>query len=287
MKKLLIAFSATLLMFTSCGKSSESSNDGESTKVTEDSLRQAIAQRDSLLQFVAEVNQGMSQLVDMQNELSDLGNDLEGESLTKPDFNQQVNQIRSKISAYESRLAQLEKQLSDSKDSNAALISTINTLKKQIANQKVIISNLTQQLAEAGVKIEQQEEQIEELNTTVTNITSERDIAQERSEQLLEEINKCFYYVGTKSELKKNKIIESGFLKKTKILPADFEKQFFTTADKTTLTTINTYSKKVKVLTEQPSDSYTIEDNNGRKALKITNPSRFWEKSNYLVIQID
>jgi hypothetical protein len=36
-----------------------------------------------------------------------------------------------------------------------------------------------------------------------------------------------------------------------------------------------------------PSDSYQIVDEGGSKTLRITNPARFWERSNYLVIQID
>lgn len=70
-------------------------------------------------------------------------------------------------------------------------------------------------------------------------------------------------------------------------MPEDFNASYFHHADKRTLTTIELHSTKAKVLTDQPKDSYTIEDVDGQKVLKITNTARFWDKSNYLVVQID
>ena len=71
-------------------------------------------------------------------------------------------------------------------------------------------------------------------------------------------------------------------------MPEDFEMNYFTTGDKRTLNSIDLHSRKAKVLTNQPADSYTITDApNGNKVLKIQNPARFWSVSNYLVIQVD
>ncbi len=287
MKKLVYAFLPVLAVMTSCsnsGNSSKSDNDG--ADATLDSLRAAVAQRDSLLQFVSEVSAGMDQLLFIQGDMDNIS--LVNETPErKAQFSEQVGRLSYQMQQNKERLAQLEKQLQESKSSNATLLNSIATLKKQIATQEALIQSLTQQLDAAGAIIASQSEQIDSLNTTVTDITSQRDIAQDRSAQLTAELNKCYYVYATKNELKKYNIIETGFLRKTKILPDDFEQQFFMTADKTTLTTINTHNKKAKVLTSQPADSYVIEDVNGQKAIKITNPARFWEKSNYLVIQVD
>lgn len=92
---------------------------------------------------------------------------------------------------------------------------------------------------------------------------------------------------SAKGELKDARIIETGFLRKTKLLQADFQQSYFTQSDKRTLTTIPTHSKKAKILTNMPADSYTIEDYDGLKTIKVTNPEKFWSLSNYLVIQVD
>ena len=70
-------------------------------------------------------------------------------------------------------------------------------------------------------------------------------------------------------------------------MQGDFDQSFFTAADKRTLTSIDLNAKKAKVLTNQPTDSYVIEDVNGHKVLRITNPAAFWSLSNYLVVKID
>ena len=101
------------------------------------------------------------------------------------------------------------------------------------------------------------------------------------------ELNVCYYVVGSKKELKKNKIIQTGFLRKTKIMEGDFERSYFTKADKRTLSLIALHSKKADVLSKHPAGSYQIvEDANGLKSLKITDSSRFWELSNFLIVKV-
>ena len=100
-------------------------------------------------------------------------------------------------------------------------------------------------------------------------------------------LNTCYYVIGSNKELKANKIIESGFLRKTKILQGDFEMSYFTKADRRTLNEIPLHSKKAQLMTNHPKDSYEIVDNDGVKTLHILNANRFWEKSNFLVVKID
>ena len=102
------------------------------------------------------------------------------------------------------------------------------------------------------------------------------------------ELNTCYYVIGSKSELKEHKIIETGFLRKTKVMEKDYEIEYFTKGDKRTLAEIPLYSKKAKIYTKHPADSYeivTADDNT--KTIVITNPTKFWELSNFLVVQID
>ena len=100
--------------------------------------------------------------------------------------------------------------------------------------------------------------------------------------------NTVYYAIGTNKELKKNGLLEKKFLGQTKVLKGDFNESYFTKADKRSLSVIPTGSKKVKVWTNMPSDSYTIEENADKtKTIKITNPQTFWSLSPYLVIQVD
>ena len=101
-------------------------------------------------------------------------------------------------------------------------------------------------------------------------------------------MNICYYAIGTGKELKAHNLMQSGFLRKTKVMPSNFDQSYFTTGDKRSLRTINLGSKKAKVMTNQPEDSYEIvEAANGMKVLKITNPTRFWNQSNFLIVKTD
>ena len=71
-------------------------------------------------------------------------------------------------------------------------------------------------------------------------------------------------------------------------MESDYEKSYFTKADKRSLSVVPLHSKKAKVLSKHPAESYTIEtDAQGMKTLKIVNGTRFWEMSNFLIVQID
>ena len=100
-------------------------------------------------------------------------------------------------------------------------------------------------------------------------------------------LNVCYYVVGSKKELKDHKIVESGFLRKTKILQGDFEMSYFTKADRRTLSEIPLHSSKAEVMTNHPHDSYEIVEHGNVKTLHILNSARFWEKSNFLVVKVD
>ena len=70
-------------------------------------------------------------------------------------------------------------------------------------------------------------------------------------------------------------------------MKGDFDMAYFTAADKRTLTEIATHSNKAEIKTSQPKDSYQIVDVNGQKVIKITDPAKFWQLSNFLVIKVD
>ena len=131
---------------------------------------------------------------------------------------------------------------------------------------------------------------MDSLSTVNKNVTREKEAAEQHSKQLttqVDNLNTCYYVVGSKKELKANKIIETGFLRKTKILEGDFEMSYFTKADRRTLNDIPLHSNKAQLMTNHPKDSYEIVDNGNGKTLHIKDAHRFWEKSNFLVIKVD
>lgn len=288
MKKIVMLFFVGALLFPGC-KNKEQQQQLEQAQAiaeaTREELAGAVADRDSLLGLVNEISSSMEQIKQLEHILS-----VQGLSET-PD---ERDRIRTDIAALQNTLQQrreqlesLEKRLASSNLNNAKLQKTIASLRAQIDSQTAEIEQLRGNLEEAKVRIGDLDAAVDSLNTAVSNVTAQRDSTVNAATQLANELNVCYYAIGTKSELKANKVIETGFLRKTKLMEGDFDRTFFTKADKRTLSVIDLNSDKAEVLTNQPESSYSIVEQNGHKVLQITNPEAFWSLSNYLVVKVD
>lgn len=284
-------FAASIVLLAACGdeKKVASTDDTSVDQLvqTRDSLQQVIANQDSLLSLINELGDGMEQIKMLENILS--SENLQSETPDRRDkIRNDMADIQRTLNERRQRLAELEARLNKSNANNAHLRQAITSLKSQIAAQVTTIESLRKDLASANIYIDQLTQNVDSLNTTVANTIEEKNVVEQKNEELTNQLNTCYYVIGSKSELKAHDIIETGFLKKTKIMPEDFQRNYFTTADQRSLTSLPLHSKKAKVLTSQPSDSYQIvNDANGMKVLNITNPEKFWSTYKYLVIQID
>lgn len=270
---------------TACSDDKKNADAIDTENATKQELADAIADRDMLIELMTEISDNIEQIKQLEGIMT-------SPSIQEtPDKQAQIraefNTLRAALQERREKLAELEKKLSDSNASNSKLRKTIETLKEQIASKETEIASLQASLAQAGERIEKLDIKVDSLNTVVGEVENLRQEAEEKSENLSNELNLCYYAIGSSKELKEHKILESGFLRKTKLMKGDFDQDFFTSADKRTLTTLDLNSKKAEVLTNQPTDSYVIEDRGGRKVLRILNPVKFWSLSNYLVVKID
>lgn len=286
MKKIVSIIAIGMVFLTACngGKVKQL----EDAKVmTDDSLRVALANQDSLLVLLNDITDGMNQIKDLEKILTNTS-DLTSESQSRKDqIKNDMLAIQQALQERRQRLAELEGKLKNSQGYNATLQRTIDNLKAEIANQETTISTLRNDLAVAKIQIADLGTKVDSLNTTVASVTEEKTKAEEATTTAVNELNTCYYAIGTKKELKEAKIIETGFLRKTKLLQADFQQSYFTKSDKRTLTSIPTHSKKAKIITNMPEGSYDIQDVDGMKVINVINPEKFWSMSNYLVIQVN
>ena len=268
----------------SCGGNNE--RDKQSlAEISKQELATALNERDQLLSLVKEVSAGLNEIKQLENIMTIAANQPSENPGQKTQILADIASLKEKIQQRKEQLNELENKLQKSTINNKELQETIEALRTQIDSQMDEIESLKQQLTAANDHIGALNNAVDSLNTTVTTVTGERNAAQEASVKLENELNTCFYVIATKSELKKHHIIESGFLRKTKLMKGDFDKGFFVISDKRTLSTLPLNATKVKVLSNHPEKSYEILDENGQKTIKITNPDEFWSLSNYLVIQ--
>lgn len=284
MKKILIAC-FIVAVITGCD-SKKAQSEQAMADATREELEAAVADRDSLLSLVNEISTGMDQIKQLENILSTDGIGSDGSDQRAKIVSDMIA-IQKTLQQRREQLSELEAKLNKSNLTNSQLRQTIEKLKAQIEEQTEEILDLRSKLSVANDMIDNLHYTVDSLNSTVDTVLSQRDAALDRGDELETELNTCYYVAASSKELKEHKIMEGGFLRKTKIMEGDFDRNFFTRADKRDLKTINLYSKKAKVLTNQPAGSYEIIDNNGQKILRILKPSAFWSLSNYLVVEID
>ena len=289
MKKFLLMSLACLAILSACDKKPEQdvTTEEQLQDATKQELAAAVADRDQLLSLVNEISSGMAEIKRLENILT-VSTGVNGETPSqRAQIEADIAAIQQTLQQRRLQLEQLERRLQQSTLNNKNLQQTVETLRAQIDSQSAEIENLRASLDDANRQIGELHSTVDSLHTTVTTVTGERDQAQAETQELANEMNTCYYVVASKKELKEHKIIESGFLRKTKIMRSDFDQSFFVTADRRTLHSISLHSKKAKVHSNHPSGSYQIVEQNGQKVLKITNPDQFWSLSNYLVVEID
>lgn len=299
MKKFVLGAMALLCAFAvvsvSCKKG------GDEKQVNKDSLEnvalkgqlaQLGAEKDTLNALMNDIADGMNQIIDLQQVMG--SSNLGSETVDRKNMlRDQVVAIQVMLKERERKLAELEKRLKNSDAYSDDLKRQLEVMKKQIDNQKSIINQLTAELQAANVKIGQLNVRVDslhkenaqvksDLNAEKANVATER----QRNTNLTNSLNECFYVVGSAKELKAQKIIETGFLRKTKVMEGDYTKSYFTKSDKRTLTQIQLHNKKAQVMSKHPAGSYVIEEVGGQKVLRITDPGKFWELSNYLVVKV-
>lgn len=293
MKKLASAAIITAAMLTACNGDKLRNAEAQNEQLKGD-LAETLATQDSLLVLVNDISDGMSQIKDLEKIISTPGGLGNETASRKEQIRNDMIAIQQALQERRERLAELEKKLEKAGGESSTLKRTISNLKAQIAEQSTEIATLTNQLASANIKIEELTSTVKSLNTDVdslkTDVEAERAAKAAAEEAALaadRELNACYYAIGTNKELKERDILKSGFLRKTKVMKGDFDMSYFTTGDKRNLGEIATHSKKAKIMTSQPKDSYEIVDVDGQKVIKITNPAKFWQLSDFLVIEVD
>ena len=166
--------------------------------VLQDSINTANAEKDSLMQLMSDIADGMQQIKELEDIVS--VNNLNGET---PDRKKQLRDdivlIQQSINKHKTRLAELEKRLKQSSNLNSSMQRSIENLKRQLEDQQKTIDNLTDQLAAAHIQIQNLNQSVDSLNTINQAVTREKEVAQEEAKQLTNEVtnlNTCYYVIG-------------------------------------------------------------------------------------------
>lgn len=288
MKKSFIVMGIGALLLASCSGNDKQKLADDSARIAELSAEYAEASsfNDSLMLLMCDIYTGLDSINMQEGLLYNMGN---GESTDRrAEVRQNLANIKARLAANKQLLEQMESKLKNSGNENSVLSKTVAQLKDRIAQQDAKIAQLESDLAAAKVQIDTLTNQVASAQEQARAEAAAKAAAQAETEAVENAANTVYYAIGTNKELKKNGLLEKKFLGQTKVLKGDFNESYFTKADKRSLSMIPTGSKKVKIWTNMPEDSYTIVENADKtKTIQINNPKEFWSMTPFLVIQVD
>lgn len=286
MKKLLF-LSVCVAVLSSCGNSARN----EALKAENDSLTFALAHRDAELDDIMaafnEVQEGFRLINEAENRVDLQSEAIEGASASQK-IKEDIRFISEKLQSNREQIAKLEEQLKNSQYNSAQFKKAIANLNKELQVRTEQIETLQMELASKNIRIAELDDAVAGLSQNVSDLMAENEMKSAVVASQDKALNTAWFVFGTKSELKEQKIIESKFLQKTKVLSdSEFNKNYFTQIDIRTDKEIKLYSRSAELLTTHPQGSYElVKDDKGQLTLKITNPSKFWSVSRYLVILV-
>ncbi|MEN8116828.1 MAG: hypothetical protein ABFS16_07600 [Bacteroidota bacterium] len=274
-----------------------------------------------------EVNQLNSKKVELENNLTErdsLVNEFISAFDTIEHSLTFINERRSQLilENTETNPSRQEAIISDIKMMNTMLEESSNKieeLEKKLKSSGIQLRSFRNKIARMNKNIEQQNQQIDELkyqvekqNEELAMVASQKDSLQnevfsiqdsvilkeeiiQQKEEIIDlqisEINKGYLAYGTVTELIENDVItkEGGFLGigRNKTLQNNFNEDYFTKIDINENRSFLLNAKKVNFISEHPSDSYKLVEEEGLiTKLEIENPNDFWKVSNYAVIEV-
>lgn len=284
MKKLAILFVGAA-MLVACDGSKGGSKD---LKAENDSLLIELTQRnaelDEMMGTFNEVQEGFRKInaaesrVDLQR-----GTITENATSAKEQIASDIEFITKQMEENRAQIAKLQSMLKSSKNSSAQLKKAVEALTQELASKQQRIEELQTELASKNIRIQELDAAVSGLSAEKETLTAENEAKAKTVAEQDKDLNSAWFVFGTKSELKSQKILQSGDVLKD----ANFNKDYFTQIDVRTTKEIKLYSKRAELLTTHPTGSYELaKDDKGQLILKITNPKEFWSVSKYLVIQV-
>ncbi|WP_163714736.1 Cbp1 family collagen-binding glycoprotein adhesin [Mangrovibacterium lignilyticum] len=213
----------------------------------------------------------------VQNQKQELVADIALMNTMLEESSKKITDLEAKLKKSGINLRSFEKRI-------AALNESINTQNTQIAELKQIIEQKDFQLAEFDAKVTELNDAMMVQNDSLTH-ESERLV--ERTNQM----NTGHVAYGTYKELRDKGLLtkEGGILGigANKVINGSFDEDYFTSLDIRDTKIIPLHTQKAQVISEHPTDSYSLVEEDGQIAyLQIDNPDEFWKVSKYAVIEV-
>ena len=291
MKKIVIlGIGASMFFLGSCV---ESSQKYKSLQVRLDSLSTVHimqnSEMESMLADLNDISAGMQSLRDAERLLTmETINENKANSKSKQQLNQLKKDIQAITGAIASYIEQISKLEGKNKSQSAEFKRLIAGLNAELDQRTQKLNEITKQLAEKNQQLAVKTEEVANLTENVEALDKANKSQQMTINEQDMAIHQGHYLIGNRKELKEAEVISRQGIFCPPIVSSQAQKADFTDLDIREMKVIPLNSKKAKLLSVHPADSYTLETGeDGNMTLKINDENNFWKQTKYLVVMIE
>lgn len=285
----ILGIGASLFMMSSCVESSQKYKDLQARL---DSLNTVYTvQNDEMESMFADINDisaGMQSLRDAEHLLT-----LEAEKENKPGskskeqlarLKSDVQAITEAIAGYKSQVAKLEGK---NRSQSAEFKKMIANLNAELELRSEKITEITDQLAKTNKELAVKLQEVQHLTQNVDSLDKETKSQKMTIAEQDQAIHTANYLIGSKKQLKDAEVISRQGIFCPPIVSSQAQKADFVNVDIRETKSIPLNTKKAKILSVHPVDSYTLEaEEDGNLTLKINDENAFWKQTKYLVVMV-
>lgn len=218
--------------------------------------------------------------IQMINDLLDQNRNLIDELTAQVDKSEgKVKNFRGLVARLKKDLGARDEEIATMKEDLVALNFEKETLNRRVDTLRLATENLTQLTSSQAAMLEEKETDLDQKNEEIVAKTAR--------------LNAGFYIAGTAKELIQMNVLEKEGgvigIGRTPKLSDSFDPTAFTKVDITEFQNLPVDTKKAKVITTHPVDSYALHETQKGKveSLEITDPEKFWQASRYLVVVLN
>ena len=269
-------------------------NDQIQTLVMEkNSLNQSIQMKDSLVNDMentfAEIESNMTFIKEKRSQIATLQS--EGGKNKKQLIAEDVKLMNTMLQESSKKIADLEEKLRKSGLNMKSYEKRLQALNETIEKQNTEIAELRKTVDTQNASLAEFDTRVKKLNSDIQQQTDTINYKQNVIVDRTNKLNTAYYTLGNFKKLKEEGIVsrEGSLLGVggSKAIQENFDSKYFTEVDIRQTKTIPLNVKKAVVISEHPTSSYKLVEENGQIAyLQIENPAEFWRISKYAVIQV-
>lgn len=284
MKKLLFLAAVCAASLISCNQQNKNAEEDNSDLIA-DSLQNVISQKESEMQNLMntfnEIQAGFDSIDIEEEEVRMLRSQGEGNG-TAQAIKDKIALIQRKLQENKTKITELQNLLSKSTVDAGNMKESIARLEKQLTEKTNEIESLRAQLIEKDNRIAELDDAVTTLKTENEEVKAQKEVTEQIAKNQDQQLNTAYYMYGTAKELK-----AAGVLSKGEVLQGTYNSNDFIKVDIRKLNVIPLNSKSADLLTSHPAGSYSLlKDSKGEYTLRITDASKFWSSSKYLVIKV-